>query len=99
MFQELNDERRMDARVAMIRLAGAIRERNEEWERGEATSPDTYDYVHDGDFLLTAHYPNYPGRDRDFLSDVADELFEDYGETYRTDEEVAGFIIRSLLGE
>jgi hypothetical protein len=80
-------------------IAAAITKANDEWREGRMTSPSDLDYVIDADRILTERLPSYIGSTdagREFL---ADEIYEDAGETYITAEDLAVHIYDVLTAE
>lgn len=79
----------------------AIRDCTATWERGETTSPDQRDYVNAAVRILDEFSPEYRaiGSTDEGLEFLADEIYEDSGQTYVTDEDLARHIVTVLLAE
>jgi hypothetical protein len=73
-------------------IAAAITHANAAWASGRMTSPSQLDYVLDADRILAARLPSYPGSTREGREYLADELYEDAGETWVSAEDLAAHI-------
>lgn len=63
-----------------------------DWEEGRNTSPDQRDYVIAGCEVLGIDWHDITPR----VEEIADELYEDAGETYVTIPEISQFVLREL---
>lgn len=87
-------------REAIIKLIAAdITAMNTEWEQGRAASPDQRDYVNGADRILAATLADYGGSTDEGREFLADEIFEDCGDTYVTATDIATFIYDTLTAE
>jgi antitoxin component of MazEF toxin-antitoxin module len=87
-----------DREKIISEIATAIREANAMWERGEMTSPSQRDYVIDARKILS-RYPDFPGTTEEGEEFVADVLYEDAGEKYVTDIDIATYLYEALTAE
>ena len=80
-------------------LAGEILLMAADWAEGRNASPDQMDWVRAGDKLLAREYPGYIGSTEEGREFLASELFEDSGEKYVTEVDLAAHIIEVLTAE
>lgn len=86
----------MDRTEAITKIAAEIQHGLDEWMAGRMTSPDQRDFVEDGHRVLTDNFPGYIGSTEAGREFLADEIYEDAGETYVTVEDIAAHIFDVL---